>query len=584
MFDARSEGPSRTRPTTGLRWAIGVAATLTIFSPVEAGANASTSGLSTRPASKSAPLLNPLLRGNGKLTGNYEIDLRNLAGDDRPLASRRLVQLSMQHGVLNSPTRRLALVRALAKHESRLAQNEGVHLEVLRALIRLFVSEDETHQEGVEPHLESGVLRHLIRGSAAMALARSQHPLALKKLIATALSGGQLDPVGARLAVTALRSLEPESLHTPPLARLFSAEAIDRITRPSDGERSISMEDLTPVSLIETAQAESSARRKRPDDQTVDSEDPPSFQDLLFHLKRSVTLPRAFTRVRAWEAAYEKDSVWTLRTLALLGTRLETRVLSWGRKRALEATRASSEVERSAGAWCVATIAPDAVADLLEKNDGVITRAILRQASEGEVAETVAAFLKKRKIDSKAAHLAFRMVLQDPERWSNFSTKSLREYQSEHGAAVLAALASRLRSAEPGLGPNIIAARSWLNSPSGEIRSAAALGLSHASESSALGLLFWAYLKESNPLARRAIVASIARTPLAKSPEFLDLLAIDPETGCRALLNESEERNSTGLYLGWSVRRTATVTDREGRAFQLAPAPDGFVGIVRSSF
>jgi hypothetical protein len=247
-------------------------------------------------------------------------------------------------------------------------------------------------------------------------------------------------------------------------------------------------------------------------------------------------------------------------------------------------TTSASDLERSAGAWCIAIILPEAVADLLEQNDEVMTRAILRQSSEGEVARIFAQFIGKKKLSPENERLALRMVLQDPALWSTFSTASLRKHQLEHGHAVLAALSSRLRTTGPGLGPDIPAVRGLLQASAPEIRAATALGLSHASQGPARGLLMWAYRKEANPLNRRAIVAAIKKTELAQSPAFLDLLAIDPDPQCRGLFSEGPHVTEARPHLSWTKRRVAAVADREGRILEVSPAPDGFVGILRSSF
>lgn len=586
MSEAKSVRRSQGRAAIAARWVLCAVAGVTICGAETAIAEVSSSSLSARLLSKSAPDSSTLLRGNGKLTGNHERDLRNLAGDTRPLASRQLVQLSTQHAILNDPHLRLALVRALAKHETELAPDENVRLEILRVLMRLFTADDEPTLVTTDSEVPHGGLRHLARGSAAMALARSQHPLALKKLLATALGGAQQDPIGARLAVTALRSLEEEPLHTPELVRLFSADAIERIAHPAERERLFSTEGLTPASLIKAAKAERSAR-ENPDAeraQLSESRLGPSFEELVVELLRSRDLPRAFARVRTWETAWRREPVWTLRTLALLKSRLDAPVINWGKRTAQKATRASSELVRSAGAWCVATIAPDSVRDLLHEKDDVTTRAILSQASEGKVAEIVGEFLRKKKLDPEAARLGFRMVVHAPEQWPTFSTAFLREHQLEMSPAVLAPLSSRLRVEPHGLGPDVTTVEGWLASSSPEVRSATALGLAHASAGPARGLLFQAYQRESNPVTRRAIVASIAKTSLAKNSQFLQLLSIDPDPQCRELMIERAVLNRPGVHISWSVRRTVQVTDREGRVLELAPAPDGFVGIVRSSF
>ena len=576
-------------PSRGRGWATCAFSLVTFLYPTGALGDGLSARSTTRIVWNSAPPNNPLLRGNGNLTGKPKADLTSLQADPRPSASRRLVQLSTQRALLDDPNQRLALVRALSRHESRESQNDSVRVELLHALIRLFAAEEEAGQLTADPEPANGALRHLARGTAAMALAHSEHPLALKKLLATALSGDQMDPVGARLALTALRSIPQKALQKQELVRLFSAAAITGLSDAEPRNHALKVAGLTPESLTLRAKSEG-VLRGNPSARAVHKDLPPgserdaAFDQILVELLAQNELPRPFSQGRAWEKAYESSRVWTLRTLALLRSRLAPSVTAWGERIARAATESSSGIERSAGAFFLATVVPDSVTELLTKNDAVITRAVLHQASEGRVAHIVAQFVAKKQLPPDLQKLGLRMVLQAPELWSTFSSASLRKLQAQHSLAVLPALSSRLRTAGPGLGPDISEVRGWLLSPSPEIRSAAALGLSHAPSGSALGLLFWAYQQEPDPSTRRALVASISKTPLAAHAEFLELLAIDPDPMCRGLITGREKANARGVHVSWSTRRIASVADHEGRLLELAPAPDGFVGIVRSSF
>jgi hypothetical protein len=534
--------------------------------------------------------VNPLLRGNGKLSGNHEADLRDLESDFRPGASRRLVSLSEQYVILNNPTWRLSLIRALARHEQEQANARIIHLEILRALISLVENEAEVSEDPTQADLERGALRHLARGTAVMALARSRHPLALKKLLAMALGGDQVDPIGAHLAKNALRSLPEETLRTKELSSLFSAKDIEKVYQREDDASlddlllltKVTKEALSPKALVLASKGSESAHRNPPAESTASES--PSFEVLITRLLKVAVLPSTFTHVKFWEEALKADPVWTLRALGFLGARLEAPVLTWGKRAALARTRAPSKLERSAAAWCSAVLATDSVLELLGRDDPIITRAVLRQGSEGEVSAHIATLLQKKALKGEAADLGLGMILQDQARWPEFSTAFLRRKEAEQGAAVRAALSSRLRTREPGLGPDIEAVRNWLDEPSPEARRAVALGLSQAPDGAAQGLLFGAYRRESDAPTRRALVASIVKTPLAKNREFRDLLSIDPDERCREFLNEKEKPRLLGAHLSWSTRRTTKVADSEGRLLEVAPAPDGFVGIVRSSF
>lgn len=533
---------------------------------------------------------NPLLRGNGKLSGNHEVDLRNLESDFRPTASRHLVSLSEQYIILNNPTWRLSLVRALARHAKEQTKTESIQLETLRALISLIDAPEELSEDSTQAEVERGALRHLARGTAAMALARSRHPLALKKLLAMALGGDEVDPTGTRIALAALRALPRETLRTEELGSLFSAADIDKIYQTTNN--SSFSEILTERKKAEAFSPKTLVLAAKPPEPPHHTQsavpeaaaDFLSFEAMIAQLLQEPALPRTFARVAPWEEAMKAEPVWTLRALGLLGARLEAPVITWGARAALGRTRSKSKLERSEAAWCSAVLAPESTLALLKRADPIITRAVLRQGSEGDVSRHIATLLQEKALTEEASRLALGMILQDKARWPDLSTAFLRSVETTPGDAVRAALSSRLRASGPGLGPDVEAVRNWLNNPSPEVRKAVAFGLSMASLGSAQGLLFEAYRKESDAPTRLALVASIFTTPLARSDEFRELLELDPDERCRDFLSEAGPPRRIGAHLSWSTRKTTTVSDSEGRLLEVAPAPDGFVGIVRSSF
>ncbi len=534
-----------------------------------------------------SPFGGSIAKDSAARSGKKEDDLRALEADVRPATTRKLVELAESSDAGDSATWRLALVRALAYHEQRSKERGDLHLDVLRALVRLFAASDTGGAEEPRNAGNPGAERHLVRGTAAMALARSLHPLALKKLLAVALSGGETDPVGVTFAVGALRSIPPDIVRSKDLSQLFSSEAIDSVLRSESRTADRDLDKLTPFDLVQLGAA-SVSPRERGERTSREANIPEATADDyardLRYLLELRSLPRQLSRVQAWQRAFDEDPTWTLRTWAFLGEILDRPVFTWGQKKAHGLVNAKSDVTRSAAAWALSVTSPESVAELLERNDPIVTRAVLRQASEGQVARVVFSALERASLPKEDEDAAWGMVLQAPSVWASLSTARLRKLEKEHSPAVTAALSSRLRSTARGLGPDAATIRSWLNDKSPQLRSSAALGLAYAATSTAQGMLYQAYRNESDERVRRAIVSSISQTPLGKNATFLELLRLDPDDDARDLVFNSSESRRRAFFVGHSARAVAKVHDRQGRILEIPPAPDGFTGIVGSSF
>lgn len=528
-----------------------------------------------------SPFGGSMMKDPDSRTGKKEGDLRVFERDVRSPTTRKLVHLAELSDETDNPRWRLSLVRALARHEHHLEDGDELRVDVLRALIGLFEASAGTVRDELGASLDPGAERHLVRGTAAMALVRSRHPLALKKLLAVALTDDQTDPVGTKFALEAIRSIPPDVFRAEDFSRLFTAEAIERVVRREPATPEFDLHDLTVSDLVRLG---TEGDPKAPSATTTDKENHRGYAPLLKRLLLLQTLPRPLSRVRAWQEAFEENPVWTLRTWAYLGERLEKPIIDWGNKKAFELVESTSKVERSAAAWCLSVVSPDDVTDLLERKDSVMTHAILRQASEGQVAALVIAELKRDTFSKEDQTLAWNMVLQAPTVWASLSTARLRDLEKNYSPAVLAALASRLRTTLRGLGPDAMAVQSWLHHKSKEVRSNAALGLAHADLAAARGLLYQGYRDETDPDVRRAIVFSIAQTSLGSKSAFVELLTLDPDPTSRQLIEAATETKRVGIFVGSSARTISKVSDREGRIFEVVPAPDGFTGIVRSSF
>ncbi len=507
-------------------------------------------------------------------------DLRALEGDVRPLVTRQLIELAHNSSRAEGGLFRLELIRALAHHEQELRSSPHQRTLVVRTLIHLFASEyDPT---GTSENPRAGAERHLSRGTAAMALARSKHPLALRKLVAVALEGGQSDPVGAQLALLALRSIPPTSLQQGAVEPLFSEKEIRRLLEKAASPTPVRLKELTPQSLVQLLVGQEASASKA-DSRREDGEERKSaeYADALALVLHASSLPSSFQQVRSWQQALDQQPSATLRTLAFLGPRLPKPAFAFARRASLDRLDSKIESIRSAAAWCLSVLSPGDVNAILERKDSALLLAVLRQASDGPVSDLVLEALNQRLIPKDQRETAWRMVLQNPSIWPKLSTARLRRLESERMPEIHGPLASRLRTSAHGLGPDVDAVRAWLNNESPEIRAATAHGLARAVTPAARGLLYQAYRTEYEPSVRRALAAALRQTALSQNSDFLELVSIDPDVIGR---ESRHPRDADGFYVLWSSRRSVSLRDSEGRFFDIPAAPDGFVGIVRTSF
>jgi hypothetical protein len=123
----------------------------------------------------------------------------------------------------------------------------------------------------------------------------------------------------------------------------------------------------------------------------------------------------------------------------------------------------------------------------------------------------------------------------------------------------------------------------WLSNEEPERRATVAIGLGHSRISSAAGLLLRAYRGEADPVARRAIVSSLARHPGFGQHRLNEMAALDADPGVRFRAGLAQRSSDAGFVAMHSGRKVVRLVDREGRVLLAIPAPDGFVGIRRDS-
>lgn len=508
------------------------------------------------------------------------LKIRALALDVREKSTRALLELTRKRTTVEHSKTRLELVRALSAHEQHSATQDPLRTEVVRALIVLF--EVQVDASRGKKNESNGPLRHLSRGTAAMALAITEHPEALRKLVAVALNGVHGDPTGAELARAALRAVPTQALNAQTLAPLFSPTDVkEALKHPRDEGTPAKAPPPSPELLVALGKSWETATT------TTGASD---YQHALHALLQEQALPRAYREVKSWAAAHKNSPKWTMRSAALLSGRLPRSVLKRAIEHARTSLNSSEEAEVSAAAWLLAVVDPYSTRSLLKKTEPKVTFAILRQASEGVVAEFVAETLLGIPANSglqkeeRMEDVARKMILLEPNTWHRISTAQLRRWQADHdGGEWHAALASRVRKDGRGLAPQISTVRHWLNDENSELRSGVAWGLGESPSSHVAALLFSAYREETDPVVRRALVSSLNKKNLSALPLVRNLIALDPDDGCRAIAKGEVDPGATGVYLTLSHRKLEKVEDRQGRLLHVVPDGDGFVGIVRST-
>src|SRR5690606_32195965 len=214
---------------------------------------------------------------------------------------------------------RLEVVRALSVHGQNRARRDPIRARIVRALMVLFEVEGDPPQAKMSE--SDGPVRHLTRGTAAMALARAEHPEALRKLVAVALSGDHSAPVGASLAGTALGPVSKGALGLRNLAPLFAANDVKKALTPP------SLEPTRPQEPPPSPEALAALGQSWLEVDVNIEPRPLDFQQAIHVLLKRETLPNAYREAKNWEAAHKKKPTWAMRSAALLSHRLPASVV-----------------------------------------------------------------------------------------------------------------------------------------------------------------------------------------------------------------------------------------------------------------
>lgn len=445
----------------------------------------------------------------------------------------------------------LEIVRALARHR------HGPHRErVVQTLVEFFRQPTGDAAQAQADSAQS--LELLIRGSSAMALARAQHALAARVLLAAAGANDENDPEGTHLARLALEAV-------PPASEILQAPGL----RPLDEQEISNESPSSPSELIHAMQEEERSHSK----------DPPSWAMHLAKLRQSPSPSGAWQEKQKWQEAYELSAVWTLRALALLSpTNNGTR--KWATNLAESSLDAPNSLQRAAAAFCLSSLAPQKAAPLLNHKDPVIRQAVLNQSHDGVLAKAARHLSTRFEADEI---LGLRTSLHAPSLWPTWSTQELEELQLtlNSGGEWRSPLAARFSDGkEKGRAPDLSQIDSWLESDDPTIRAQAIQGLSLNRAASTPGLLIERYRLESDESVRRGICKALWRHKLTQRAELTALFDLEIDPGCRARLQGQSDPETHGFSVGWSLEKFVTIIDRDGVAHLVRPAPDGFVSLV----
>jgi hypothetical protein len=226
--------------------------------------------------------------------------------------------------------------------------------------------------------------------------------------------------------------------------------------------------------------------------------------------------------------------------------------------------------------------APERAAELLAHGDDVVQAAILSQASEGEVAKKAHALsLVPNALSDDERYVATRMSAWEPSVWTSLATQAL--FSEPEGTKVpgySAALAARVQPHYEGGAPSVHLVREWLDAGDLETRAATAHGLGAARGASAAGLIVHAYRRETAPEVRRALAGSMLRHPDLGPRRARAIVRLDEDATTRRRVSLATRESVTSFTIQLSNRKRETFLDPEGRRLWVAPAPDGFIGVV----
>lgn len=474
-------------------------------------------------------------------------------------AARRLLEASRRAEINENPRLCLQLVRALHQHSGG-----PLREEVVAALGEFFQPSNARSQPA------QGELRHFVRGSAALALAASQHPRALRLLLVAARAENETDPTATYLARAALEA------HPPGAAAKQSLEFLK----------------LSSDRPLAEPHAKGSASADP-------SEWPPASDPQSGFARALRTLNVASTDATLqsggwWKGALESGpSPWPLRTLTILSLRHEN-LIPLLLERAQIALGDAAPVIRAAAAFAFAVHEPDRAAAFLKSTDTAVRVAALRQAHSGILARQARAALRKDVRGPFSISLEAGVSPADlPTRalWAGLAAPT----EDAPWRAILAERA--LGSERTPIGPDASQLTQWFSSDIPRERSAVAWGLGSSNDPAAAGVLVRAYRTEPSPVVRRAIVRALARKKgTGVERQLLEIQQLDPDPLCRAAATNGQ-RQLWVLQQRYAIALVAPSPPSDktaapevrwstvaGRPLNLQPDADGFVGVVGLDF
>ena len=474
-----------------------------------------------------------------------------------PYATAQLLELTRHSELEGDPAFRLHVSLALAQHLGSQRRSE-----VVRALIGLF-QQDQTEKQPLSPREER------VRATAALILAEDGHPEGLRVLVSHAALSDASD--SRRLARAALHVHPPSAESLTSLEPLVSREVLRRLSADFTRQRQQADEglqaerDLSPLSLIRTGGSG-------------------NLSQLLAQVLQTRTeLPKAFHRPKAWNEAFARNAVTTLRVLSVLAKLRLPKLGRYALSRARASLAAKDANLRSAAAWTIAVLAPQDTWELVASRDEVIVAAALRQLHEEVACNAMRARLAAPLFLTKTSVLgllAERCALSH----EHISTSALWELAETSLLPAVTQLASRLAHPPVLRAPDVAQVERWLHSANGATRAAAAHGLAASTEGSAVGLLQSAYLNEDDPNVRRGIVRALSRVAGPKDRILRTAALFDPDRSCRLLALDPKSTAEAGFWMVEKSLGKTHAVSHFGRQYSGTSAPDGFFAIIGEEF
>ena len=542
--------------------------------------------LATPPDSSTVAALKALVNS----PGSRLVEVRALAATVDATAETRLLEIFEENRERPDPLLELELVRALSSHTSGPRRDD-----VVRALLALFErgrlvssqprsSENEASDGLTES--QSGSLLNFVRGSAALALARAQHPEAARVLVLTATASEQEDPEGAQFAREALAEVPLSPATKNGLGALVDARSLAKLSDPVP-LRKFPVESPTELHhLAEVGRGSNEQLTQRPDNEDTLS----TWRDVIEALASRETWPAPFADPDSWKKATELDGPWTLRALALL-TPHQPQLAKVAERAAKNSLKSRDNNQRGAAAFLLAVLSPTDAAKYLKSKDEVMRNAVLSQANHGILAEAAyrhAHSLSETSADRKpgpksspVANQAFRASLHEPTTWKHWSWRSLWDIgATAQFVEWTSPLASRMISA-PGAGaPSVSQVTRWLNDPSPQLRAAVIAGLARNDSPSARGLLLSTYRTETDVAVRRGICRAFWVQQIQSEVAIERLIRLEPDRGCRSLAQGRPDPEARQIRVLRASTTPVEIIDRVGSTHLVFAAPDGFVGLV----